>query len=84
MNYKIFNDEKEILMIEEDTKKVIEKLTTELYNKYILKSKEIRQVQHKYNYNDLQKITFIFSNNYRIIFDEIPTRWRISKYRIAL
>lgn len=74
MNYKIFNDEKEFLMIEEDAKKVIKKLTTELYNKYILKSKDYKQVQYKYNYNDLQKITFIFSNNYRIIFDEIPTR----------
>ena len=55
-------------------------LLESIYNKYILKSKEIRQVQYQYNYNDKQKVTFIWCNGSRQVFSNIPTKWRLFRY----
>lgn len=73
MQFKIYDNNKNITRIEKNFDAVNKMFLSVLYNKYILKSKEIKQVQYKYNYTDLQTVTFIYSNNYRIVFDYIPT-----------
>lgn len=74
MEYKIFNDKKELVQHCTEEVTVLARLASELFNKYITKSKDYKQIQYKFNYSDLQKITFIYKNNYRIIFDNIPTK----------
>ena len=74
MIYKIYNDKKEIVRETSDNAKVIASLTADLFNKYILKAKDFKQVQYKYNYSDIQEITFIYKNNFRAVYSEIPTK----------
>lgn len=74
MKYILYNDKKEIVTEVTDKKEVLERFTEELFNKYVLKSNNYKQVQYKYNYSDRQKITFIYKNNYRCVYDEIPTK----------
>lgn len=50
MNYKIYNEKKEIQEETNDDIKVLASLVTELFNKYISKSKDFKQVQYKYNH----------------------------------
>ncbi len=75
MEYKIFNDKKEVVQYCTEKTTVLVQLTKELFNKYILKNKEYKQLQYQYNYSDTQKITFIYKNNYRIVFYDIPTKY---------
>ena len=72
--FEIYNDEKQVTRTETDTATATAELLSCLYNKYIVKMKYIKQVQHSYNYTDRQKITFIFKNNYRQVFHNIPTK----------
>ena len=72
MILKVYNKEKEL--VNTIPKKVELLLLENLYNQYILKSKEIRQVQYQYNYNDQQKVTFIWCNGGRQVFEYIPTK----------
>lgn len=74
MNYKIYNEKKEIQEETNDDIKVLTSLAAELFNKYISKSKDSKQVQYKYNHSGEQKITFIYKNNCRIVYDKIPTK----------
>lgn len=53
---------------------VLARLTEELFNRYIAKSKETKQAQYQYNQKDTQKIIFIYKNNYRVTFYNIPTK----------
>lgn len=79
MEYKIFNDKRELVQHCNEKTTVLARLTSELFNKYITKSKDYKQLQYQFNYSDLQKITFIYKNNYRIVFYNIPTKIRISR-----
>ena len=72
--FEIYNDKKQITRTETDTAIATAELLSCLYNKYIVKMKYIKQVQYSYNYTDRQKITFIFNNNYRQVFCNIPTK----------
>lgn len=74
MEYIIYNDKKEIINKSEDATKVITNLCSDLFNKYIFKSKDFKQVQYQYNYSDKQTITFIYKNNFRIVYKNIPTK----------
>lgn len=73
MYLEIYNDKKE--KVNELHENITEHLLGTLWNKYINKNQNIRQVQYSYNYSDLQKITFIFNNKYRYIYKDIPTTW---------
>ena len=72
--YKItYNNLQQIVSIDLSTNKVIEDLTTLLFNKYIVKYNYIKNIQYNYNYTDKQKLTAIYDNKYRDIFYNIPT-----------
>lgn len=84
MEYIIYNDKKEIINESKDATKICTSLCGDLFNKYILKSKDFKQVQYQYNYSDTQTITFIYKNNYRIIYKNIPTKMGfLDNYKIA-
>lgn len=84
MEYIIYNDKKEIINESKDATKVCTSLCSDLFNKYILKSKDFKQVQYQYNYSDIQIITFIYKNNYRIVYRNIPTKMGfLDNYKIA-
>lgn len=71
----VYNEKKEVVQHCTEEIIVLAQLTKELFNKYILKSKDYKQIQYCYNYSDTQKITFIYKTNYRIVFEDIPTKW---------
>lgn len=84
MEYIIYNNKKEIINESNDATKVCASLCGDLFNKYVLKSKDFKQVQYKYNYSDIQTITFIYKNNYRIIYKNVPTKMGfLDNYKIA-
>lgn len=74
MKYILYNEKKEITIEQEDDVTILANFTADLFNKYILKSKDFKQVQYKYNYSDMQEITFIFKNGYRAVYSNIPTK----------
>lgn len=74
MEYILYNEKKEIVIEQKDEATVLANFTADLFNKYILKSKDFKQVQYKYNYSDMQKITFIFKNEYRAVYSDIPAK----------
>ena len=65
MNYKIYDEKKEVIYECDDKIKTLASFTSELFNKYILKDKSYKQVQYKYNYNDNQEVT---NNNVKNFF----------------
>lgn len=73
MYYYILNEKKEKVFEEKDEKKALLEFTTCLYNKYIVKSLSMKRVSYKYNYNEKQKITFSYSNRFKIVFEDVPT-----------
>lgn len=74
MKYILYNEKKEIVIKQEDDATVLANFTADLFNKYILKSKDFKQIQYHYNYSDTQEITFIFKNSYRAVYSDIPTK----------
>ena len=84
MKYILYNEKKEIIIKQEDDATVLANFTADLFNKYILKSKDFKQVQYHYNYRDTQEITFIFKNGYRAVYKDIPTKLGyLDNYKIA-
>ena len=84
MEYILYNEKKEIVIKQEDDVTILANFTADLFNKYILKSKDFKQVQYKYNYSDRQEITFIFKNGYRAAYLDIPTKLGyLDNYKIA-
>lgn len=77
MKYILYNEKKEIVVEQKDDATVLANFTADLFNKYILKSRDFKQVQYKYNYSDRQEITFIFKNGYRAVYSDVPTKMRI-------
>lgn len=69
-----YNNKKELVFTDYNKEDVKNKLMSLLYNKLIVKSRYIKNIQYKYNYTDLQKVTFIYYNGYRDIFYNIPTK----------
>ena len=84
MKYILYNEKKEIVIEQKDDAIVLANFTTDLFNKYILKSKDFKQIQYHYNYSDKQEITFIFKNSYRAVYKDIPTKCGyLDNYTIA-
>lgn len=84
MKYILYNEKKEIVIEQKDDATVLANFTTDLFNKYILKNKDFKQVQYHYNYSDTQEITFIFRNGYRAVYKDIPTKLGyLDNYKIA-
>lgn len=84
MKYILYNEKKEIVIEQKDDAIVFANFTADLFNKYILKSRNFKQVQYKYNYSDTQEITFIFKNGYRAVYSDIPTKLGyLDNYKIA-
>ena len=84
MEYILYNEKKEIIIKQEDDAIVLANFTADLFNKYILKSRDFKQVQYHYNYSDTQEITFIFKNGYRAVYLNIPTKLGyLDNYKIA-
>lgn len=84
MEFILYNEKKEIVNSSKDSIRVLTQLTSDLFNKYIVKTKDYKQVQYQYNYADSQKITFIFKNGYRIVYNNIPTKCGLlDNYKIA-
>lgn len=84
MKYILYNEKREIVQENEDGLKVITMLTSELFNRYIAKTKDVKQLQYQYNYTDTQKITIIYKNGWRAIYEGIPTKMGLlDNYKIA-
>lgn len=84
MKYILYNEKKEIVVEQKDNATVLANFTTDLFNKYIVKSKDFKQIQYHYNYSDKQEITFIFKNGYRAVYKDIPTKvGYLDNYKIA-
>lgn len=75
MILEIYNNKKELVNTINDTEWVKNNFLSLIFNKYIAKSKDIKQVQYNYNYSDKQIITFIHDNGFRSTFKDIPTSW---------
>lgn len=84
MEYIIYNDKREIIDESKDATKVISNLCSDLFNKYILKLKDFKQVRYQYNYSNIQTITFIYKSNFRIVYKDIPTKTGfLDNYRLV-
>ena len=69
-----YNNKKELIFTDYNKEDVKNKLMSLLYDKLIVKSKYIKNIQYQYNYTDLQKVTFVYDNGYRDVFYNIPTK----------
>lgn len=67
------NNSNEVIEVITNDKYILEVLTKQLWNKLILKDKDIKRIQYQYNYTDKQTIKFTFSNGIKYIFEDIPT-----------
>ena len=84
MRYILYNEKREKIQETEDNIRVITMLTSELFNRYIVKTKDVKQLQYQYNYTDCQKITIIYKNGWRAIYEGIPTKQGLlDNYKIA-
>ena len=84
MKYILYNEKREKIQESEDNIRVLTMLTSELFNRYIVKTKDVKQLQYQYNYTDTQKITIIYKNGYRAIYEDIPTKMGLlDNYKIA-
>lgn len=84
MKYILYNEKREKIQESEDNIRVLTMLTAELFNRYIVKTKDIKQLQYQYNYTDNQKITIIYKNGWRAIYEGIPTKMGLlDDYKIA-
>ena len=84
MKYILYNEKREKIQETEDNIRVLTMLTSELFNRYIVKTKDVKQLQYQYNYTDTQKITIIYKNGWRAIYEGIPTKMGLlDNYKIA-
>ena len=76
MQYVLYNEKREKVQESEDSIKVVTMLTAELFNRYIAKTKNVKQLQYQYNYSDTQKITL--AKGYHKISFKFISDWLIS------
>lgn len=67
------NPNNEVTCTYTNEKYIIAKLLGLLFNKTVAESRHIKRIQYNYNYSDRQTITFIFDNNYKQKFTDVPT-----------
>ena len=73
MKMEVINPKNEVTTTYTNEKYIIAKFISLLFNKFIAKSQCIKKIVYNYNYSDKQTIKFIFDNNYKQIFYDIPT-----------
>ena len=69
----IVNPNNEVTDKSTNEKEIVVDLLTDLFNRYIAKSKDIKRIYYKYNHSGKQTITMTYSNNYKVIYKNIPT-----------
>ena len=69
----IFNQNDEIVETFENQTFIISRLLGLLFNKTIAKSRHIKRITYNYNYSNNQSVKFIFDNDYKYEFTDIPT-----------
>ena len=69
----IFNQNDEIVETFENQTFIISRLLGLLFNKTIAKSRHIKRITYNYNYSNNQSVKFIFGNDYKYEFTDIPT-----------
>ena len=67
------NNSNEVIETITNDKYILEVLTKQLWNKLILKTKDIKRIQYQYNYTDKQTIKFTFTNGLKYVFIDVPT-----------
>jgi len=76
MRYLIYDDKNNLQNIfEKNEKNAVLKLLEILWSKTIVKSKWIKKITYKYNYTNINTIIFTTDNNYKIVFEGVPTKW---------
>ena len=73
MKLSTLNNNNEVINIDTNDNYILEVLTKQLWSKIITKTKDIKRIDYKYSYNDLQKIKITFKNGIKYIFEDIPT-----------
>lgn len=73
MIMKTLNPKNEITCTYTDNHFIVARLLGLLFQKTIAKSKYIKRINYSYNYSNMQTITFVFDNDYKQIFIDIPT-----------
>lgn len=72
MKLEIINTSHKVTEIYTNQQYIIAELLSLLFDKTIAKSKHIRRIAYNYNYSNTQTITFIFDNNCKAVFTNIP------------
>ena len=76
MRYLIYDDKNNLQNIfEENEKNAVLKLLEILWSKTVVKSKWIKKITYNYNYTNINTIIFTTDNNYKIVFEDVPTKW---------
>lgn len=69
------NDKNETIeTIENNDNYIIKVLLKTLWNKQMKVTKDIKRIQYNYNYTDKQTVKIIFTNNYKYVFQDVPTQ----------
>lgn len=69
----VFNPNNEIVETFENQTFIISRLLGLLFNKTIAKSRHIKRITYNYNHSNNQSVKFIFDNDYKYEFTDIPT-----------
>lgn len=73
MKMNTLNPKNEITCTYTDNTYIIARLLGLLFNKTVVGSRHIKRIKYNYNYSNKQTITFIFDNDYKQEFIDIPT-----------
>lgn len=72
MELNTYNPNNEITCTHTNQKYITAKLLGLLFNKTVVGSKHIKRIKYNYNYSNTQTITFVFDNNYKQEFKNVP------------
>ena len=61
----IYNQENEVIQCEYNQKTITSELLLDLFNKYVLKSKDFKKVIIKNNYDNTYTLKFYINNGYK-------------------
>ena len=73
MKLKTLNTSNEVIETITNDEYVLDTLIKQLWNKTILKNKDIKRIHYQYNYTDKQTIKITFTNGLKYVFEDIPT-----------
>ena len=67
------NNKNEIIEVIDDDYYIITVLLKQLWIKTMSVTKDIKRIDYQYNYSDKQIVKITFKNEYKYIFEDIPT-----------